>query len=111
MLGGLLAAAIHNLDGVGGIAGWSWIFIIEGLVTIVFAIIALWVLQDFPQTATMLTEEERVFIIRGLQADQQFSAVSGEHFQWSVIWQTCRDPKTYIISECIRLFFCRKDNT
>jgi hypothetical protein len=31
--GGLLARGIVELDGVGGKAGWAWIFIIEGLVT------------------------------------------------------------------------------
>ncbi|KZV75499.1 MFS general substrate transporter [Peniophora sp. CONT] len=93
---GLLAAAIHNMDGVAGIHGWAWIFILEGLATIVFAITSLLILQDFPQTATMLSEEERVFIIRGLQADHQFSAGSGEGFRMSVVWDTLKDPKTYI---------------
>lgn len=32
-IGGLLAAAISNLAGVGGLGGWSWIFIIEGRVS------------------------------------------------------------------------------
>lgn len=99
VLGGLLAAAIHNMDGVAGLASWSWIFILEGLATIVFALTSLLILQDFPQTATMLTEEERVFIIRGLQADHQFSAGSGEGFRMSTVWDTLKDPKTYIASQ------------
>ena len=98
-LGGLLAAAIHNMDGVAGIHGWAWIFILEGLATILFAFTSLFILQDFPQTAKMLTEEERVYIIRGLQADHQHSAGSGECFRMSVVWQTLKDPKTYIASE------------
>lgn len=36
--GGLLAAAISKMAGVGGKGGWAWIFILEGLVTIVFGI-------------------------------------------------------------------------
>jgi uncharacterized membrane protein len=32
--GGLLAAAIALMDGIGGRPGWAWIFIIEGLVTV-----------------------------------------------------------------------------
>lgn len=100
MQGGLLAAAIHNMEGVAGIHGWAWIFILEGLATIVFALTSLLILQDFPQTATILSEEERVFIIRGLQADHQFSAGSGEGFRMSVVWDTLKDPKTYIASAC-----------
>ncbi|KZV75498.1 MFS general substrate transporter [Peniophora sp. CONT] len=94
---GLLAAAIHNMDGVAGIAGYAWIFIIEGLVTIVLAILAPVVLQGFPQSAKMLTEEERVHIIRGLQAEHQFSAGRDERFRMSIVWQTLKDPKTYLI--------------
>jgi uncharacterized membrane protein len=33
--GGLLARGIIEMDGLGGIAGWAWIFIIEGLVTFI----------------------------------------------------------------------------
>ncbi|KZV75497.1 MFS general substrate transporter [Peniophora sp. CONT] len=94
---GLLAAAIHNMDGVAGIAGYAWIFILEGLFTIVLAIMSLWILQDLPQSAKMLTYEERVYIIRGLQADHQFSAGRAERFQMNIVWQTLKDPKTYLV--------------
>ena len=39
--------------------GWQWIFILEGLATIAIAMASYWVIQDFPDTATFLTEEER----------------------------------------------------
>jgi MFS family permease len=32
--GGLLAAAIAQMNGLGGLSGWAWIFVIEGLGTI-----------------------------------------------------------------------------
>lgn len=38
--GGLLAAAIANMDGIGGKPGWAWIFILEGLATIVIAVLS-----------------------------------------------------------------------
>jgi MFS family permease len=56
--GGLLARGINEMGGVGGRPGWAWIFILEGLLTIVVAIIAFWALADSPQTASFLTEEE-----------------------------------------------------
>lgn len=58
-LGGLLAAAISNMNGVAGRTGWSWIFILEGLFTILCAIASFWVIQDFPETAKFLTSTER----------------------------------------------------
>ncbi|RSH85433.1 hypothetical protein EHS25_004829 [Saitozyma podzolica] len=64
--GGLLAGGIiSGLEGVGGTRGWKWLFIIEGLVTVVLAIIAFFVLPDYPTTTKLLTEEEkRLALIR-----------------------------------------------
>ncbi len=47
------------MNRVGGKAGWVWIFILEGLVTVICAIVSFWVIDDFPDTAKFLTEEER----------------------------------------------------
>lgn len=59
-LGGLLAAAIAILDGVGGKPAWAWIFIIEGIFTVLVGIASFWVIQDFPDTAKFLSEDERM---------------------------------------------------
>ncbi|KAG0702234.1 MFS general substrate transporter [Suillus ampliporus] len=60
---GLLAFAIGHMNGIAALEGWSWIFLLEGLATIVVAIIARFVLVDFPNTATFLTPEERAFVV------------------------------------------------
>ncbi|KAF8078748.1 MFS general substrate transporter, partial [Lyophyllum atratum] len=92
---GLLAAAIANLDGVGNRPGWAWIFIIEGLATVIVALFSYWIIQDFPDTAKFLTEEERVFVIRRLQDDMQFSA-AGEKFNKKYIYKSLTDWKTWV---------------
>ncbi|THV07658.1 MFS general substrate transporter [Dendrothele bispora CBS 962.96] len=92
---GLLAAAIHNMNGVGDLAGWRWIFIIEGLLTIVIALFSYWVIQDFPESAKFISEEERVFIIRRLQEDMRLSA-AGENYKKKYIWQSLADWKTWV---------------
>lgn len=46
---GLLASAISEMSGLGGKGGWSWIFIIEGLITIVIAVIGKFVVTDSPE--------------------------------------------------------------
>ena len=58
--GGLFAVAIHNMDGIGGRPGWAWIFILEGLFTILVACASPWVIQDFPESAKFLSEVERM---------------------------------------------------
>ncbi|KAI1400464.1 MFS general substrate transporter [Hypoxylon fuscum] len=79
--GGLLAAAIELMDGIGGRPGWAWIFILEGLLTIVFAVASFWMVHDFPDQARFLSDEDRVRVVRRLKLDQQSSA---EHEEWKV---------------------------
>ncbi|KAI0936631.1 hypothetical protein AcW1_000820 [Taiwanofungus camphoratus] len=92
---GLLASAIQNMHGIGGKPGWAWIFIIEGLFTVVCAVASFWILDDFPDTAKFLNETERVWVIRRLQADMKFSA-AGESFKMKYAKQCMTDWKTYI---------------
>lgn len=47
------------MDGIGGKPAWAWIFILEGLFTVLVGIASFWVVQDFPDTAKFLTEDER----------------------------------------------------
>ena len=60
---GLLAYAISKMDGVAGLSGWRWIFILEGIATVIISAAAFFLLHDFPETAKFLTEEERAFIV------------------------------------------------
>ncbi|CAL1695329.1 unnamed protein product [Somion occarium] len=92
---GLLAAAISNMDGIGGKPGWAWIFILEGLLTVVCAIASFWILQDFPDTAKFLNETERVWVVRRLQNDMKYSA-GGESFKMKYVWQSLADWKTWV---------------
>lgn len=57
------------MDGIRGYKGWRWIFIIEGLLTIVLAVIGFWVIPDFPETVSWLNEEEKAFIKAKLEKD------------------------------------------
>ncbi|KAF5581885.1 hypothetical protein FPANT_8753 [Fusarium pseudoanthophilum] len=57
---GLIAAGIFSgLDKVRGLAGWQWLFIIQGALSAVTALMAFWLLPDHPLTTRWLTEEER----------------------------------------------------
>jgi MFS family permease len=92
--GGLLAAAIENMDGVGGKPGWAWIFILEGLATVVLGIISFWMVHDFPDEAKFLSLDDRRRVIRRLKEDDQSSA-EHEEFKWAYMWASLRDWKTY----------------
>ncbi|KIW05255.1 uncharacterized protein PV09_03788 [Verruconis gallopava] len=72
--GGLLAAAIGKMDGMRGYRGWRWIFILEGVLTCVVAILFFFIIPNFPEDAKWLREDERAYIKARLQADQGKSA-------------------------------------
>lgn len=59
--GGLLASAILKLDGQGNLAGWRWIFILEGIASSLVGVLAMIFLPESIKKAKFLTEEERVF--------------------------------------------------
>lgn len=73
---GLLAFGIAKMDGVGGLEGWRWIFILEGLVTVIVAAASFFLLYDYPETAKFLTEEERAFVIHRLKYDSNAPATN-----------------------------------
>ncbi|RWA11738.1 hypothetical protein EKO27_g3394 [Xylaria grammica] len=68
--GGLLASAIGKLDGVRNYSGWRWIFIIEGLLTAIVAIVFFFTFPAFPEESKWLTEEEQTYIKARLKAEQ-----------------------------------------
>jgi sugar phosphate permease len=97
--------------------GWEWIFILEGLATIVISVASYWVIQDFPTTAKFLTEKERKsqfcitmnisnafplgrFVVHRLMEDRRLSA-GGEHFQIKFIRQSLTDWKTWVASKSL----------
>ncbi|KAJ2892381.1 MFS general substrate transporter [Zalerion maritima] len=92
--GGLLAAAIEQMDGLGGKAGWSWIFIIEGAVTVVFGLASFWTVYDFPTEAKFLSSDDKARVLRRLKEDHQSSA-ERESFKWSYFWSSVRDWKMW----------------
>lgn len=65
--GGLLATAILKLNGRAGLAGWRWIFILEGIATVLIAFVA-WIFMPADiASAKFLTEEEREFALNRLR--------------------------------------------
>ncbi|KAF9110197.1 hypothetical protein BGX27_006663 [Mortierella sp. AM989] len=91
--GGLLAYGISQLDGVGGLHAWQWIFIIEGLPTIICAAVAYFLLPDFPETSTFLTPEEKALTIKRLKID--VGPATDTKFSWLQVWAVFKDWKIY----------------
>ncbi|CAH0019800.1 unnamed protein product, partial [Clonostachys rhizophaga] len=80
---GLLAFGIQHMEGISGLGGWRWIFILEGILTVLIGVIIPWALPDSPETASFLTQKEKAILIHRLQQDvgTQAREDSAEKFQ------------------------------
>jgi MFS family permease len=91
--GGLLATGIGHMNGVRGYHAWRWIFILEGLATCVLALLAFFLVSDFPENAHWLSHTERAFIIQRLAQDQGDSDLE-EKITWKGTLASLADVKT-----------------
>lgn len=83
------------MDGIGSRPGWAWIFILEGLLTMLIGAASFWLVQDFPDEAKFLSSDDRARVIRRLKLDQQSSA-SHEDFEMTYFWQALADWKMWL---------------
>ncbi|KAK2774616.1 hypothetical protein FQN53_003550 [Emmonsiellopsis sp. PD_33] len=60
--GGLLAYGLNHMHSLGGYSGWRWIFIIEGLISIILALPAKFLIADWPDQARFLTKEDKALL-------------------------------------------------
>src|SRR5690242_4893711 len=95
-LSGLLAYAISFMDQLGGLSGWRWLFLLEGLPAIILAFVA-FKIPDYPETAKFLTEEERDFLERRL-AENAPKGGKGKHWDWGSLKVLGKDPTFYTFS-------------
>ncbi|TFK44848.1 major facilitator superfamily domain-containing protein [Crucibulum laeve] len=73
VLGGfssLFAYALTFLKGKGGLNGWAWIFVIEGILTIVLGILTWLFVPDFPDKNKFLNEEQTKMVLERVEADR-----------------------------------------
>ena len=92
--GGLLAYGIGHMDGVAGQSGWRWIFIIEGLPTIVLGTAIWWWLADSPETARYLSEEEKQLVVIRKERQAGYSK-SSDAFHKEDVYKGLKDWKIW----------------
>lgn len=91
VVGGPLSSALLKLDGVGGLQGWQWLFVAEGIPTILLGISVLFVLKDGPETAEWLRPEEKRWLAGELQRDREMYGATKHHhlgdaFRSPTVW-------------------------
>jgi ACS family tartrate transporter-like MFS transporter len=70
-IGGPLSGILLSLDGHLGLAGWQWLFLAEGVPSVLLGIVVWFVLVDRPADASWLTTEERDWLTTHLAAERE----------------------------------------
>ena len=89
MFGGLLASAIATMDGIRNLSNWRWIFILEGIATILIGILSFFTVSDFPEDSHWLTSEEKDFLTAKLQATE----LGADHMTIDAVLKFFRSPE------------------
>lgn len=105
--GGILARGIAGMDGVAGLSAWSWIFILEGLLSILVSFTAYWLIQDYPQhSPKFLNSSEREEVVRRLQKDSGERLEDSQGFRKEYLSGALLDWKIWVHMVIFLAAFC-----
>src|SRR3984957_18382456 len=96
---GSVAGWLLGLGGKLGLAGWQWLFLLEGIPSILFSFVILKLLPDGPAKATWLTPEEKTWLQNQLQSDSQHAHLGHD----AGVLRALLSPKVWMIGA---YFFC-----
>jgi len=94
-LGSPLSGALLTMDGLLGLRGWQWLFLIEAAPAVILAGVVLVYLTDRPKDAHWLDEEEKAWLIAEMKAEE--TAVSNAHATQSVL-RALTNPKVLALA-------------
>ncbi|QFU92126.1 MFS transporter [Amycolatopsis sp. YIM 10] len=102
VLGSLVSGWImHTFGGVGGLADWQWLFLLEGVPPILLAVLVLFFLADEPEQAKWLTPAQKAAVRADLEADRRRKGDVADHAEaHGGLLVALRDTKVWILGLC-----------
>ena len=86
MIGGPLSGAImHYLDNAAGLRGWQWLFLLEGVPSVLLGFVVIFLLPDRPSTAGWLTPAERDWLTERVGREEEHRARSHGLTLWEAV--------------------------
>jgi MFS family permease len=94
IVGAPLSTWVMRLEGIGGLRGWQWLFLIEGLPAVILGVVVLAVLSDQPGDAKWLSSAERTWLTRRMEDDRAARRPVGDGtiddlFTSRALWLLC----------------------
>ncbi len=84
-IGSPISGAILNMNGVAGLAGWQWLFLLEAIPTILLGVFCLFWLPDGPAQARWLPDAERAWLSTRLAAENKVALAAPKISAWRVM--------------------------
>ncbi len=78
-LGAPLSGLLLEMDGIAGLQGWQWLFILEGVPAILLGFVVPFVMTDRPRDATWLATEEREWLTAKMDEEDRLKQAEGSH--------------------------------
>lgn len=95
--GSIANFGLNQLDGRGGLAGWRYMFLVQGLISMVIGVVTYFWIVDFPEQAHksiwFLTPEEQRLAVSRINKDRK--DVEIDPFTWRKVLVHAKDPKVY----------------
>jgi MFS family permease len=97
LLGGAISGAVmEGMDGLLGIRGWRWLFLVDGAPAILLGLAAMFVLTDRPENATFLTAAEKQVVVEDMEHDRRSRTTAAS----TTVGETLRNPKVWLMVVC-----------
>ncbi|KAH6975159.1 major facilitator superfamily domain-containing protein [Ilyonectria sp. MPI-CAGE-AT-0026] len=93
MFGGLLAFGISHIGGA--LNPWRWLFIIFGVITLVWAVVLIIFLPDTPEKARFLNEEQRIEAINRIRSNH--TGMKNNTFKWEHVREVLTDRNVLLL--------------
>jgi ACS family tartrate transporter-like MFS transporter len=94
IIGAPISNWLLSLDGMLGLRGWQWLFVVEGLPAVLLGILALRALTDRPRDAHWLTTSEREWLTRTMEEESATRAATGH----TSVSRSLRSGRVWLIS-------------
>ncbi|HEX9199185.1 MAG TPA: MFS transporter [Acidobacteriaceae bacterium] len=85
LIGSPVSGALMQMDGLLGLHGWQWLFLVEGLPAFVLGLVTFRFLTDRPADAKWLTAEERGWLSRAIEEEQAAIIDPHRHSAWRAL--------------------------
>ena len=79
VLGSPISSALLEMDGIMGLHGWQWMFIIEAIPAVILGIVVLFYMTDRPEKAKWLPEDERTWLVAQMNAERASKQTAAKH--------------------------------